>query len=342
LELYPFLQEPIKIEDQHWDDNVAPLVSISCITFNHANYIRNAIEGFLLQKTTFKIEILIHDDASLDCTSDIIRSYEDRYPKVIKPIYEKDNQYSKTGLTFSHLELARARGKYIALCEGDDYWTDPLKLQKQVDFMEENPDVGMVHSAYLLQDDNQNTFQKIKTQINHADKDLAWRIIGQELFIGTSSILSRSELHHKIINDFANDYSLGPIGDTQTWFHFARISNIGYIDEILSVYRKSSSGVTGSANTTKRITFLENALKLDLYLAETYNAPGKWKEKIRYKFSRSILIESLINADTFRIKKYGKEIFKNEHLKLWLLQQLPLVPFAKRHLINTFLMIFKK
>ena len=120
-----------------------PLVSISCKTYNHASYIRKCLDGFVIQKTTFPVEILIHDDASTDGTQDIIREYEIKYPEIIKPIYQKENQYSKgipIGITFN---IPRAKGKYIALCEGDDYWTDPYKLQKQVDFLESHPDFVM-------------------------------------------------------------------------------------------------------------------------------------------------------------------------------------------------------
>lgn len=86
------------------------------------------------QKTNFPIEVLIHDDASTDGTQDIIREYEKKYPNIVKPIYQKENQYSKGVKVSLVYNYSRARGKYIALCEGDDYWTDPYKLQKQVDF----------------------------------------------------------------------------------------------------------------------------------------------------------------------------------------------------------------
>ena len=120
-----------------------PLVSISCTAYNHAQFIRQCLDGFVMQKATFHFEVLIHDDASTDGTQDIIREYEVKYPEIIKPIYQKVNQYSKgipIGVTFN---MPRAQGKYIALCEGDDYWTDPYKLQKQVDFLENHPDYVM-------------------------------------------------------------------------------------------------------------------------------------------------------------------------------------------------------
>jgi glycosyltransferase involved in cell wall biosynthesis len=116
-----------------------PLVSISCITFNHAPYIRGALESFLSQKTTFPFEVLIHDDASTDGTAEIIQEYELKYPNLIFPLYQKQNQYSMGIKMFSVIyNFPRARGKYFALCEGDDYWIDSLKLQKQVDFLENN------------------------------------------------------------------------------------------------------------------------------------------------------------------------------------------------------------
>lgn len=121
-----------------------PLVSICCITYNHAQFIRKCLDGFLMQKTDFPIEILIHDDCSTDGTTEIIREYEAKYPDLIFPLYEEENQYQqgKAG-EIDFYNYRRARGKYIAYCEGDDYWTDPLKLQKQVDFMEANPEYSV-------------------------------------------------------------------------------------------------------------------------------------------------------------------------------------------------------
>ena len=125
------------------------MVSICCITFNQKDYIRDALEGFLKQKTDFSYEILIHDDASGDGTGEIIREYAQRFPERIFPILQTENQYSK-GLTniSGTFNFPRARGRYIAMCEGDDYWTDENKLQQQVDFMEAHPDCSICfHSA---------------------------------------------------------------------------------------------------------------------------------------------------------------------------------------------------
>jgi glycosyltransferase involved in cell wall biosynthesis len=118
-----------------------PLVSIICTTFNQESFIRETLEGFLIQETSFPFEIIVHDDASTDNTAIVIKEFVDNYPLIIKPIYQKENQYSKKDINiWSDITFPMAEGKYIALCEGDDYWIDVLKLQKQVDFLENNND----------------------------------------------------------------------------------------------------------------------------------------------------------------------------------------------------------
>lgn len=135
-----------------------PLVSICCETYNHAKYVRDAIESFLIQKTDFAFEILIHDDASTDGTQDIIKEYCAKYPDLFRPIFQNENQHSKGVKIWGDIQFPRARGKYIALCEGDDYWTDPLKLQKQVDFLESHPDYSMVYTAFHTCDQDGKPF----------------------------------------------------------------------------------------------------------------------------------------------------------------------------------------
>lgn len=120
----------------------SPVVSISCVTYNHENYIRQCLDGFLMQVCSFDFEILIHDDASTDGTRIIIEEYQKKYPEIIKPIFQEENQYSKGIRSFNaRFNFPRAKGKYIALCDGDDYWSDSLKLQKQFECLENNPDI---------------------------------------------------------------------------------------------------------------------------------------------------------------------------------------------------------
>ena len=129
------------------------LVTIHCLVYNHEPYLRDCLEGFVMQQTNFPFVAIVHDDASTDGSAAIIREYEEKYPDIIKPIYETENQYSKRNGSLGRIMNAAidATGaKYIAFCEGDDYWTDPLKLQKQVDFMEVNPEYGLCYTDYNL------------------------------------------------------------------------------------------------------------------------------------------------------------------------------------------------
>ena len=142
-----------------------PLVSICCITYNHEKYIADAIESFLMQEVDFPYEIIVHDDASMDNTQKIIKEYESRYPELIKTILQTENQYSK-GFQLQRIFAEYASGKYLAICEGDDYWTDPHKLQKQIDFLEANVDciatahnVRVIDECGLLVDDKKHCYK---------------------------------------------------------------------------------------------------------------------------------------------------------------------------------------
>lgn len=138
-------------------------MSICCLTYNHAKYIRQCMDGFLMQETDFPVEILVHDDASTDGTDVILREYEVKYPDKIFPIYEKENKFSQGYRGRMDLfNYTRARGRYIAYCEGDDYWTDPHKLQKQVDFMESHLDYSVCFHRCQRYNENTGRFSKDK------------------------------------------------------------------------------------------------------------------------------------------------------------------------------------
>lgn len=129
-----------------------PLVSIQCLVYNHEPFLRQCLDGFVMQQTTFPFEAIVHDDASTDGSAAIIREYAEKYPDIIKPIYETENQYSKHNGTDSIFRLMvdaamSPNSKYIALCEGDDYWTDPHKLQMQVDVLENHVECTIVFSS---------------------------------------------------------------------------------------------------------------------------------------------------------------------------------------------------
>lgn len=213
------------------------LVSIICTAYNHEKYIRDALEGFVKQKTNFNYEVLIHDDASLDKTSDIIREYEKNYPSIIKPIYQKENQYSK-GIRITDTLLLLAQGKYIAFCEGDDYWCDNQKLQKQIDFLENHPDFGVcVHNTDFL--DCKSGIRE--THYEKKDKKIMLEdciMVGSQSF-QTSSVVVKRDL---LVNKPAFTGMVKSVGDYPLSIYYSISSNVFYFGEVMSVYRVCSKG----------------------------------------------------------------------------------------------------
>jgi len=145
--LNEFIKKSQKVEVKEYPNQVKnePLVSVCVQAYQHVNFIKDCLEGILMQKTNFEFEILLRDDASTDGTAEICKDYASKYPDLINLLAYEENQFSQDVRPFID-NVRRARGKYIALCEGDDYWTDPYKLQKQADFLKANPEYGMVYS----------------------------------------------------------------------------------------------------------------------------------------------------------------------------------------------------
>ena len=127
--------------------DIKPLVSICVFTYNHEKYISQTLDGIIMQRTSFLYEIIIHDDASTDNTKSIIEKYRSDFPDIIKPIFQKENKYLISKFNFQYEYVyPKAKGKYIAICDGDDYWIDPTKLQKQVEFLDLHPEYGLIHT----------------------------------------------------------------------------------------------------------------------------------------------------------------------------------------------------
>jgi glycosyltransferase involved in cell wall biosynthesis len=233
-----------------------PLVSITCITYNHENYIADAIESFLMQKTNFPYEILIHDDASSDRTPEIIKEYEAKYPDIIKPIYQTENQHSK-GVKVSRFNLERAKGKYIATCEGDDYWTDPYKLQKQVDYMQKNPKCSLcVHAAYRIRPDR----TKLKTHLRPSLGNKAYTV--DEVILGGGGLFATNSMLYPAVfnNNRPKFFENAPIGDYPLAIYLAMHGTVYYIDEFMSAYRVGAKGSWSesiSKNIENRVVYFE-------------------------------------------------------------------------------------
>lgn len=170
-----------------------PLVVVWCITYNQIDFIRDALNGFLIQKTNFPIEVVVHDDASTDGTTKVVQEYAKKYPELFTPMIETENQWKKGGLKriIAIMNKYHRRGRYIAFCEGDDYWTDENKLQCQVDFLESHQEYSMCfHSSKKKYECNAKAWINCE---NIEDRDYAPTDIFINWTVPTASIVCRSK-----------------------------------------------------------------------------------------------------------------------------------------------------
>jgi len=316
------------------------LVSIHCLAYNHEQYIADAIESFLMQKTNFKFEILIHDDASTDRTADIIREYEKKYPNLIKPIYQTENQYSK-GVSVSTINISRASGKYIAICEGDDYWIDPYKLQKQFDYMEKHPECSLcVHGGNVVNASDKKCV--LFNRLNKGNKEFS---VEEVIEGGGGLFLTNSMFYRLKFGKEGPDFLVNaPVGDYPLAIYLSLLGTVYYMDELMSSYRVGDStswtGRTFSDIETKKQHYREIEDMLDEINLYTNN---KFKDAIdRRKNSTQFFL--LLEQGRFKEAKTGeyRELYLNLGLKkktiLFINQYSPsiskLLRFVKRRIIN--------
>lgn len=287
-------------------------VTVSCLAFNHEKYIRDALEGFIKQKTNFKYEVIIHDDASTDNTAKIIKEYEEKYPDIIKPIYQTENQWSKGVKISSTYIYPRAKGEYVALCEGDDYWTDENKLQMQVDFLDGNSD----YSACCHLTQIYNTKKgKVDRLVFNPDKDVDIEfkdvVFGNYRYYQTSSLMVRKEY---LLKDYDFRYMVKGVGDYPLGIVLTLDSKIRCINKLMSTYRFMSTDFAWSTNTQSIEKFINHhtAILKMLKAVEPYTSKEQkpyLKKAILNK--EYVLIE--LSGDYKKLKTYPyKQIFKKK------------------------------
>ncbi len=260
------------------------MVSIRCMTYNQVDYIRDCLEGFVNQKTNFRFEAIVHDDASTDGTTVIVKEYAEKYPDIIKPIFEEENQYCKG--TLRQIMNREMRGKYIALCEGDDYWIDPYKLQKQFDYMESHPECSLCfHANYkLYPTGRKKEFKPTIIKDKYTCEDI---ILGGGGFMATNSMFYRWDLYPKeMMPDF---WKNSPVGDLPNMLYYSSKGDFGYIDEVMSVYRMTAIGSWSTRQSsfkirrkhTKRVLHMFD--EFDKYTNYEYHRAVKKKKRINIK-----------------------------------------------------------
>lgn len=229
-------------------------VSVRSMVYNHEKYLRRCLEGFVMQKTNFKFEVIVHDDASTDGSQDIIREFAQKYPEIIKPILETENQYSKHDGSIERIANGACRGKYIALCEGDDFWTDPYKLQKQFDALETHPECNICFSrVQAVEADGVTKLFTIprKDCVFEPGVVTIGDLIREELgrfrwCFHTSSFLVRSEFLKNLVEFRKASLPSFPYGDMPLQIS-AMLDGKGYfLEDVTGCYRRFSGGYNSS------------------------------------------------------------------------------------------------
>lgn len=288
--------------------NNKPLVAINCITYNHEMYIREALEGFVMQQTSFPFVAIVHDDASTDGTPAIIREYAAKYPKIIQPIFETENQYSKRNGSVSRImreAINATEAKYVAYCEGDDYWTDPLKLQKQIDFLEANPDYSMCFHNAIEHWENGSVPDHLFASLEERDYVFTERNAGW--FVPTASAVIRKEILSSNLYQKAISCKSFIYRDILIWLTAVEFGKIHCIGGIMSVYRRHAGGATFTKSPNRVKQLIAHYQALPIIFGNKYKFSAI-DSTVNLSISKSL--NSFINRDYKNFWEYFLISFK--------------------------------
>lgn len=251
-------------------------VIIRCLVYNHEPYLRDCLEGFVIQQTNFPFKAVVHDDASTDNSAAIIREYAEKYPHIIEPIYETENQYSKHDGSLGRIMNAATLGRspYLAYCEGDDYWIDPLKLQKQVDYMDAHPECTMTCSNVEIHTPNGIIADK-KQQEN-------WFYSEKSTIIPTNKIIKHAGhtctlmIKSNLYNQYPISCKTCKVGDYPLQIWAALNGSIYCFKDKTAVYRYES---IGSWSANQKIINNKKKAKTDISIINMLNDLNNWSKK---------------------------------------------------------------
>lgn len=284
-------------------NSAEPEITVMCITYNHERYIRDALEGFINQETAHSFEVIVHDDASTDGTAKIVEEYARKYPQIIKPILQKENQYSQGVSILDNYILPLAKGKYIALCEGDDYWCDSQKLQLQFEFLDHHPEYSAcVHSTTFY--DYRIGGERAVFKLNGDGPIPLDLLISNQPSFHTSSLFTRKKVLESMPS-FAK--SKHDVGDYPMRVYLALIGGVYYIDKKMSYYRY---GVDDSWSSRYRSNS-DLACATHVGLIEMLEEADKWSEhKYEKQFSFAILEQNFLLLD---VKQKWHEMLSKQY-----------------------------
>ncbi len=231
------------------------LVAIHCLVYNHEPYLRDCLEGFVMQKTNFRFVAIVHDDCSTDGSAAIIKEYAKKYPDIITPIIETENQWSKADGSIYRImneAIDATEAKYVAYCEGDDYWIDPHKLQKQIDILEADETLMMCCTDRCVVDNKSQVIKEKKGGVVKDDKTGRYNL--RDFFrdnhdYPTMSVVFRNTHKDEVRAKFEHTQNKW-LGDWTLWICLLIFGDMYYIDEVTSAYRVNPTSIT---HTPKRV-----------------------------------------------------------------------------------------
>ena len=293
-------------------------VSVCCITYNQEKYIEQAINSFLSQKTNFDFEIIIHDDASTDGTINILKKYKKKYSDKIILMLEKENQYSKCANSVLVKVLDKAKGKYIALCDGDDFWCDDNKLQKQVDYMDLHKNISLCsHNTEIINENN----EKIDLINSYLEG-----IVTIENFLSNNSSMHTSSMlfRKKDVLKLPNYYYEATVGDLPLKLHLLSKGNCYHFNNVMSCYRSNAINSWSVAQKNNDIVKHKN-FEMEIQVYNSFNKETKYvyddliKNKILYRSFCYFKDKNDLNEiKKEKYAKYYKKLSLNEKIKLQL------------------------
>lgn len=259
-----------------WNEQSRPRVSIGCIAFNQRQYIEETLRGFFMQRTRFPFHIVCYDDCSEDGTREVLEAYHARFPNLIKLILPSENQWSKGKKPFIDFLLPKMYGEYVVCCEADDYWTDPEKLQKQVDFLDSNKEfVLATHDVHTI-DVSGNIVSR-----SHLPEFYKRHFSEFELRSGWAGPVTQAVMFRNILKEFPPEFHRAYLGDIFLWSLLGQFGAAAYIDDIKpSMYRLHSEGVFSSLSDPDKYDMQANTF---FWIYKYYKRIGFRKEAVAFK-----------------------------------------------------------
>ena len=296
------------------NDNRPLMVSIRCLVFNQENFLRNCLDSIVMQKTNFRFEAIVHDDASTDGSAKIIMEYANKYPDIIKPILEKENQFSKHNGSIGRIMDKACIGKYIAYCEGDDYWTDPYKLQKQVDIMETHKNVMMVYTAFDTVDEDGSPVYRFEYDYNMKISKSGF-VFPSFIFRNVAMTVSCMFRREVFTSDIRRECNVGM--DYLYFLSAAALGDVVYLNDKTCNYRKAANSVTNAHGEKVRATVI---YILD-YVTELYENGKIPMSKVHHFKTRTYIAAKGIDL---AIKRFGCDYLKKHCIRRSTILYLPI------------------